>query len=108
MCGKNKDECHEVLFGEYCLVKTMKYWYETGINVEKDAATRRYKKAYNSFLNAVTYRTTRRLDTFEMYEPPDCMMENSYDTAMKMMMWYCQMEVMRQRIVNGEEEDFGE
>lgn len=108
MCGKHKGECHEVLFGEYCLVKTMKYWYETGINCDEDAATRRYKKAYNSFLNAVTYRTTRRLDTFEMYEPPPCMMQNSYDTAMKMMLWYCQMELMKQRIVNGEDEFGGE
>ena len=87
-CGKLKAECHEVLFGGWCMSHVVNYQREVGTkNITHDNIYQRYRYAYNNAISFVIYKTEEVLDTNKFYYPPPCMLENSLASITKLIMY---------------------
>ena len=86
-CYKPRTECHEILFGQYCIQSAAKYFWEYGIDTHEFGVRKRFQKAYNDALNYLIFIQTGKLDVDKTKPIPDCMAKSSLPSAIAMGLW---------------------
>ena len=67
-CRQFKEECHEVLFGGWCMSHVVNYQQEVGTkNISHDSIYQHYCYACNNAISFVIYITEEVLDTHKFY-----------------------------------------
>ena len=84
-CGKQMVECHDVLYGMYCVYNIMRYC-NNRIEWAEDTVVRKiFIDTYNRCLPFDTFRNNNSKLHTEWVFPPPCVQDNSYNYAI---FWY--------------------
>ena len=80
-CAAN--ECHNILFGNYCFSRVQKYFSEDKLLANRHNAEKLYVKTYNSALDYHTYTTTKTLTDYPVLLPPLCIQKDSMKISLE-------------------------
>ena len=83
-CGNYMIECHDVVFGPFCLYEVIEYCNEYIEHVDDTIVRKFFIDTYNCCLKFVTFKERKDIHKDWVF-PPKCMQHNSYNY---MLFWY--------------------
>jgi hypothetical protein len=94
--------CHDTRFGLYCGLRVAEMIKEKGAgNIVGASVSGLLKKAYNEVLRVETVQHIGVLDTYNDYDPPECILNKSMKNIMRHFLYEKYSTKMKERLENG-------
>ena len=101
-CKCEKHLCHDTRFGLYCGLRVAELTQEVGAGkLFGEKISKLLKTAYNEVLRVETVQQIGVLDTFNDYDPPQCMVDKSLKNIMRHFLYQKFTMKMNKRLQDG-------
>ena len=101
-CKCEEHLCHDTRFGLYCGLRVAELTQELGPgNMFGENVSKLLKTAYNEVLRVETVQQIGVLDTFNDYDPPQCMVDKSLKNIMRHFLYQKFTRKMNKRLEDG-------
>ena len=101
-CKCEKELCHDTRFGLYCGLRVAELIQEVGAGkLFGETISKLMKQAYNEVLRVETVQQIGVLDTFNDYDPPQCMVDKSMKNIMRHFLYQKFTNKMNKRLEDG-------
>ena len=86
-CSQDKNLCHEVVFGMFCVHVVLDLFEEMGLEMDDEDLKNIYEFSYQFLLRFLTFDMIRKYNLKGDYELPSCMVEGSFAYAQALINW---------------------
>lgn len=86
-CLKCMSECHQVVYGTYCVKRTMEYFHEENEQMSAESVVDYFRFTYSEALRFQIHDATRILDQRLKFDPPECIIRCSLKFVVDVVHW---------------------